>query len=77
MSFGITNGPAAFMDLMNMVFKKYLNLFVIVFIHDILIYSRNEDKHASQLRVILYTLKDRQLFAKFSKGEFWFQSIAF
>ncbi|WMV18643.1 hypothetical protein MTR67_012028 [Solanum verrucosum] len=77
MSFGLTNAPAAFMDLMNMVFKKYLDLFVIVFIDDILIYSRNEEEHATYLRVVLQTLKDRQLFAKFSKYEFWFQTDAF
>ncbi|WMV20230.1 hypothetical protein MTR67_013615 [Solanum verrucosum] len=77
MSFGLTNAPAAFMDLMNRVFKQYLDLFVIVFIDDILIYSRNEEEHASHLRVVLQTLKDRQLFAKFSKCEFWLQSVAF
>ena len=62
---------------MNRVFKQYLDLFVIVFIDDILIYSRSEEEHASHLRVVLQTLKDRQLFAKFSKCEFWLQSIAF
>ena len=77
MSFGLTNAPAAFMDLMNRVFKQYLDLFVIVFIDDILIYSRNEEEHASHLRVVLQTLKDRQLFAKFNKCEFWLQSVAF
>ncbi|KAH0706017.1 hypothetical protein KY285_010545 [Solanum tuberosum] len=65
------------MDLMNKVFKWYFDLFVIVFIDDILIYSRNEEDHASHLRVFLQTLKDRQLFAKFSKCEFWLQSVAF
>ena len=70
MLFGLTNHLAAFMDLMNRVFKKYLDLFVIVFIDDILIYFRNEEEHASHLRIVLQTLKDRQLFAKFSKCEF-------
>ncbi|KAH0655692.1 hypothetical protein KY285_030574 [Solanum tuberosum] len=65
------------MDLMNRVFKQYLDLFVIVFIDDILIYSRNEDEHATHLRVGLQTLKDRQLFAKFSKCDFWLQSVTF
>ena len=70
MSFGLTNAPAVFMDLMNRVFKQYLDLFVIIFIDDILIYSRSEEEHASHLRVVLQTLKDRQLFTKFSKCEF-------
>ena len=58
MSFGLTNTPAAFMELMNKVFKLYLDLFVIVFIDDIHIYSRSEEEHASHLRVVLQTLKD-------------------
>ena len=77
MSFGLTNAPTTFMDLRNRVFKQYLNMFVIVFIDDILIYSRSEEEHASHLRVVLQTLKDRQLFAKFSKSGFWLQSVAF
>ncbi|WMV24079.1 hypothetical protein MTR67_017464, partial [Solanum verrucosum] len=67
MSFGLANAPATFMDLMNMMFKQYFDLFFIVFIDDILFYSRNEEEHATHLRVVLQTLKDRQLFAKFSK----------
>ncbi|WMV58694.1 hypothetical protein MTR67_052079 [Solanum verrucosum] len=62
---------------MNRVFKYYLNLFVIVFIDDILIYSRNEEEHANNLRVVLQTIKYRQLFTKFSKCEFWLQSFSF
>ena len=58
MSFGITNAPATFMDLMNRVFKQYLDLFVIIFIDDILIYSRSEEEHASHFRVVMQTLKD-------------------
>ena len=77
MSLGLTNAPANFMDLMNIVFKQYMDLFLIVFIDDILIYFRNEEEHSSHLRVVLWTLKDRQLFAKFSKYEFWLQSVAF
>ncbi|KAH0757858.1 hypothetical protein KY290_021351 [Solanum tuberosum] len=77
MSFGLTNAPAAFMDLMNKVFKPYLDMFVIVFIDDILIYSRNEENHASHLRIVLQTLKDKELYAKFSKCEFWLESVAF
>ena len=59
MSFGLTNAPADFMDLMNRVFKQYLDLFIIVFIDNILIYSRNEEEHASHLRIVLQALKDR------------------
>ena len=77
MSFGLTNAPAAFMYLMNKMFKHYLDLYVIIFIDDILIYYMSKEEHASHLRVVLQTLKDRQLFAKFSKYEFWLQSIAF
>ena len=77
MLFGLTNAPATFMYLMNRVFKQYLDLFVIIFIDDILIYTRSEEEYASHLRVVLHTLKDRQLFANFSKCEFWLQSIAF
>ncbi|WMV40873.1 hypothetical protein MTR67_034258 [Solanum verrucosum] len=77
MSFGLTNVPAAFIDLMNRVYKPYLDMFIIVFIDDILIYSRNEEDHASHLRVVLKTLKDKELYAKFSKCEFWHASVAF
>ena len=71
MSFGLTNAPANFVDLMNRVFKQYLDLFVIVFIDVILIYPRSDEEHASHLRFVLQTLKDLQLFAMFSKCEFW------
>ncbi|KAH0650243.1 hypothetical protein KY284_030155 [Solanum tuberosum] len=77
MLFGLTNALATFMDLMNRVFKQYLDLFVIVFIDAILIYSRNEEEHMNHLRMVLQTLKDRQLFAKFSKCEFWLQLVSF
>lgn len=77
MSFGLTNAPAAFMDLMNRVFKQYLDMFVIVFIDDILVYSRSEEEHASHLRIVLQTLKDQELYAKFSKCDFWLSSVAF
>ena len=77
MSFGLTNALATFMDLMNREFKQYLNLFIIVFIEDILIYSRSEEEHASHLRVVLQTFKDRRLFTKFSKYGFWLQSVTF
>ena len=62
---------------MNRVFKQYLDLFVIVLIDDILTYSRSDEEHASHLSVVLQTLKDSLLFSKFSKFEFWLQSVAF
>ncbi|KAH0784257.1 hypothetical protein KY290_003855 [Solanum tuberosum] len=77
MAFGLTNAPAAFMDLMNRVFRHYLDMFVIVFIDDILIYSRSEGEHMDHLRIVLQVLKDHQLYAKFSKCEFWLRSVAF
>ena len=77
MSFGLTNDPVAFIDLMIKVFTENLYLFVIIFMDDILIYFRNEEEHASHLTIILRTLKECQLFAKFRKYEFWLQSVAF
>ncbi|XP_017979882.1 PREDICTED: RNA-directed DNA polymerase homolog, partial [Theobroma cacao] len=68
--FGLTNTPTVFMDLMNRVFHPYLDKFVIVFIDDILVYSKNDDEHAVHLRIVLQTLHERQLYAKFSKCEF-------
>ena len=77
MSFGLKNTPAAFMDIMNRVFKKYLDKFVIVFIDDILIYSKNEEDHAEHLRIILEILRKEKLYAKFSKCEFWLKEVHF
>ncbi|KAK8672345.1 hypothetical protein V6N13_110718 [Hibiscus sabdariffa] len=77
MPFGLTNAPAAFMDLMNRIFKPYLDKFIVVFIDDILIYSHNKDEHAEHLRIVLQTLRDCQLYAKFSKFEFWLSEVAF
>ena len=77
MPFGLTNAPAAFMDLMNRVFHPYLDKFVIVFIDDILVYSKNEEEHAKHLRVALQTLREKELYAKFSKCEFWLKEVGF
>src|ERR1043165_9634284 len=67
MSFGLTNAPAYFMNLMNKIFMKYLNKFVVVFIDDILIYSKTEEEHEKHLRLVLETLRVYQLYAKFRK----------
>ncbi|KAI0493814.1 hypothetical protein KFK09_023939 [Dendrobium nobile] len=77
MPFGVTNAPAVFMDMMNRVFKEYLDQFVIVFIDDILVYSASEEDHARHLSIVLETLRQHQLYAKFSKCEFWLKSISF
>ena len=77
MPFGLTNAPAVFMDLMNRIFRPYLDRFVVVFIDDILIYSKDETEHAEHLRIVLHTLRDKQLYAKFSKSEFWLQEVGF
>jgi hypothetical protein len=77
MSFGITNAPAYFMYLMNKVFMEYLDKFIVVFINGILIFSKTEDEHKRNLRLVLEELRSTQLYAKFSKCEFWLTEVAF
>jgi hypothetical protein len=77
LSFGLTNALAYFMYLMNKVFMKYLNKFVVVFIDDILVYSRSEEEHEEHLRLALQKLREHKLYAKLSKCEFWMKQVAF
>ncbi|KAL0559141.1 hypothetical protein IC582_003731 [Cucumis melo] len=77
MPFGLTNAPAVFMDLMNRIFHRYLDQFVIVFIDDILVYSVDRESHEEHLRIVLQTLREKQLYAKFSKCEFWLEQVVF
>ncbi|KAG8500109.1 hypothetical protein CXB51_003598 [Gossypium anomalum] len=77
MPFGLTNAPTVFMDLMNRIFKPYLDKFVVVFIDDILVYSRDEEEHAEHLRTVLQIMREKQLYAKFSKCKFWLREVDF
>ena len=77
MSFGLTNAPAHIMYLMNFVFMPEQDKFIIMFIDDILVYSQSEEDHAEHLRIVLTQLRDNQLYAKFSKCEFWLNKIPF
>jgi hypothetical protein len=77
MSFGLTNAPIYFMYLMNQVFMEYLDKFVVVFIDDILIFSKTEEVHEKHLRLVLDKLRSNQLYAKFSKFEFWLIEVIF
>ena len=77
MPFGLTNAPTAFMDLMHRIFQPYLDQFVMVFVDDILIYSQSEWEHEYHLRIVLQLLRDHQLYAKFSKCEFWLTEVRF
>jgi hypothetical protein len=70
MPFGLTNASATFMDLMHRVFRPYLDKFVVIFINDILIYSKSPEKHAEHLKLVLEKLREHRLYAKFSKCEF-------
>ena len=77
MSFGLTNAPAYFMNLMNKVFLDELDKFVVVFIDDILIYSKSVQEHEQHLRIVLEKLRVHKLYAKFSKCKFWLEKVAF
>jgi hypothetical protein len=77
MSFGLTNAPAYFMYLMNKVFMEYLDKFVVVFIDDILVYSRSEEEHEEHLRLALQKLQEHRLYAKLSKYDFWIKQVVF
>ena len=77
MPFGLTNAPAVFMDLMNRMFRDYLDSFVIVFIDDILVYSKSKREHEEHLRLVLQRLRDKKLYAKFDKCKFWLEEVAF
>lgn len=77
MPFGLTNAHAAFMDLINRVFRSHLNQFVIIFIDDILVYSKSRKEHEQHLNIALQTLRQEKLYAKLNKCEFWFEMVAF
>ena len=77
MPFGLINAPVVFMDLMNRIFHQYLDQFVVIFIDDILIYSASEDEHRQHLKIVLQILREKQLFVKFKKCEFWLEEISF
>ena len=75
--FGLTNALVTFMDLMNHVFRPYVDRFVVVFIDDILVYSKDRKDHDTHLRVVLETLRKKPLYAKMSKCEFWLREVSF
>jgi hypothetical protein len=77
MPFGVTNAPGEFMEYMNHIFHAFLDRFVVVFIDDILIYSKSEEEHAKHLKIVLQVLKERKLYAKLSKCEFWLKEVSF
>jgi hypothetical protein len=77
MSFGLTNAPAYFMYLMNKVFMEYLDKFMVVFIDDILIFSKKEEENDEHLRLVLQKLRENQLYTKLNKCEFWLKEVSF
>ena len=77
MPFGLTNASAAFMDLMNRVFRPYVDQFVVVFIDDILVYSKDAQEHEQHLRIVLETIREKKLYAKLNKCDFWLNEVSF
>ena len=77
MHFGLTNAPAAFINLIDRVFRPYLDTFVVVFIDDILVYCKGKERHVDHLRTVLQTLREHQLYAKLKKFEFWLTEVTF
>ena len=77
MPFGLTNAPIAFMDLMNRVFRPYVDQFVVVFIDDILVYSKDAQEHEQHLKKVLQKLREKKLYAKLSKCDFWLKEVSF
>jgi hypothetical protein len=77
MPFGLTNAPADFMDYMTQIFQSYLDRFIIIFIDDILVYSKNPQEHVQHLKIVLDILREKQLYAKFSKCKFWLSEVKF
>jgi hypothetical protein len=77
MSFGLTNAPTYFMYLMNKVFMKYLDKFVVIFIDDNIIFSKNEEEHDEHLCLVLQKLRENQLYAKLNKCKFWLKEVSF
>ena len=77
MLFGLTNAPTTFMDLINCVFRSYVDQFFVVFIDDIFVYSKDREYHDTHLRAVLETLRNEQLYAKLSKCEFWLREVSF
>lgn len=77
LSFGLTNEPVTFMDMMNKVFRSFIDRFVIVFIDEILVCSMSKEEYKEHLRLVFQTLRDHRLYGKFLKSEFWFESVGF
>ena len=77
MPFGLSNALTTFVDLMNRVLRPYLNQFVVVFINDILVYSKDEQEHEQHLKIVLQTLREKKLYAKLRKCDFWLKEVSF